>query len=308
MAGMTAGLRMSREQWEDVASASFVPLTISRVAPDFQGSISTRHAGETGITHVRSRSCEVVRGAKEIARAAPGHAAFMIQLSGLNHVEQVGRRDSVAPGQGLLYLTDEPYVLSFPGDADLLIVQGPAEHLGLTPTQLRGVVGRGMSLRTDSGLRAYTQVLRSSFGDDPLLSSSAETARVCVELLGGVLRRRLGAAAPPRSHEAVRAALQARVQAMLADVRLDVALLARAERVSVRTVHTVFAESGESPAAYIRARRLAKVERMLRETNLTIADIAASCGFADHAALTRAFGRERGMTPSAYRALGRRGA
>ena len=58
---------------------------------------------------------------------------------------------------------------------------------------------------------------------------------------------------------------------------------------------------GQPPYAYVIARRLARAERLLAETALPIKEIAAICGFADQAHLTRLFARARTTTPAAFR-------
>jgi AraC-like DNA-binding protein len=60
-----------------------------------------------------------------------------------------------------------------------------------------------------------------------------------------------------------------------------------------------------SPSRWLLSLRLDVAIREL-EQNQAIADVAAHCGFADHSAFARAFRRHVGLTPSAYRALGRR--
>ncbi|PZQ47545.1 MAG: AraC family transcriptional regulator [Rhodovulum sulfidophilum] len=58
---------------------------------------------------------------------------------------------------------------------------------------------------------------------------------------------------------------------------------------------------GVPPHAYVIARRVERARRMLVETTRPIKAIAAACGFADQAHLTRLFARELGTTPGALR-------
>jgi len=58
---------------------------------------------------------------------------------------------------------------------------------------------------------------------------------------------------------------------------------------------------GAPPHGYILSRRLERVERMLRETRLPLAEIAAATGFADQSHLARHFRRRNGMAPSLAR-------
>lgn len=56
-----------------------------------------------------------------------------------------------------------------------------------------------------------------------------------------------------------------------------------------------------SPASEIRQAKLNRITRLLRETNLTISQIAERCGFQHQEAMIRMFGREMGMSPREYR-------
>ncbi|MCM3338988.1 helix-turn-helix transcriptional regulator [Paenibacillus sp. MER TA 81-3] len=58
---------------------------------------------------------------------------------------------------------------------------------------------------------------------------------------------------------------------------------------------------GTSPSRYIRALRLQEAERLLKQGNLSVADIALSFGDGDIYSFARAFKRSIGMSPSHYR-------
>ena len=62
---------------------------------------------------------------------------------------------------------------------------------------------------------------------------------------------------------------------------------------------------GIPPHRYLLKRRLEHVERMLKDTQLPLAQIAQVAGFSDQSHLARHFRRMTGMAPSAARALGR---
>ncbi len=64
------------------------------------------------------------------------------------------------------------------------------------------------------------------------------------------------------------------------------------------------AELGRTPSAEILRQRLSKARALLRETDLTLSDIAARCGFCHASPLSNLFRRETGITPRAWRAEG----
>lgn len=63
--------------------------------------------------------------------------------------------------------------------------------------------------------------------------------------------------------------------------------------------------TGCTPAAWVRGLRLDRAARLLAGGDRAIADIALDCGFSEHSALTRAFRRVHGLSPSEYRRLHR---
>jgi len=84
---------------------------------------------------------------------------------------------------------------------------------------------------------------------------------------------------------------------------LTVAMLARSAGMGASRFHEQFRrEMGLTPAEKLAATRLDRAEDLLRETRLSIAEIALAVGFSDQSALTRSFRRRRGTTPAALRA------
>lgn len=86
------------------------------------------------------------------------------------------------------------------------------------------------------------------------------------------------------------------------DQDLTVERLADAAHMSRRSFVRAFrASTGSTPAAWVRSRRLDEARRLLETTDLTIDQIAASCGFGNTVTLRQNFASAFGSTPSAYR-------
>lgn len=83
-----------------------------------------------------------------------------------------------------------------------------------------------------------------------------------------------------------------------------VATLAREVGVSRATLARRFAEEvGETPMAYLTEWRLALAADLLREPDATVAGVARQVGYGTGFALSAAFSRVRGISPSEHRAL-----
>lgn len=72
---------------------------------------------------------------------------------------------------------------------------------------------------------------------------------------------------------------------------------------SLSRLHHLFkAETGTTPAQYLRALRLEKAKELLTDTLLSIKQIMMSIGIRDRSHFEREFKRMYGLTPSQYRA------
>lgn len=84
---------------------------------------------------------------------------------------------------------------------------------------------------------------------------------------------------------------------------LSVGDLAQAAGLSRARFAAAFAATmGQSPMAYVRARRLERVRRALEAGEGDLARLAVRCGFSSHAHMTTAFRNAFGVSPSDYRA------
>jgi AraC family transcriptional regulator len=65
---------------------------------------------------------------------------------------------------------------------------------------------------------------------------------------------------------------------------------------------------GASPHQFVLRARLQRAQQLLEQTELTLVQVAAACGFADQSHLTQVFTQQLGCTPRAYRRGGTSGA
>jgi AraC family transcriptional regulator len=78
--------------------------------------------------------------------------------------------------------------------------------------------------------------------------------------------------------------------------------LARECRLSTAHFSRAFRRSvGVAPHNWLIEQRIVLSKKKLRDDRLSLADVAAECGFSDHAHFTRHFARIVGVTPSAWR-------
>jgi AraC family transcriptional regulator len=90
---------------------------------------------------------------------------------------------------------------------------------------------------------------------------------------------------------------------------LDREVLAAVAGFSVPQFHRVFtAYVGESAISYVRRLRLERAGRKLRMGAVNITEVALAAGYDTHAAFSKAFKQQFGLSPSEFRQLGCRAA
>jgi AraC family transcriptional regulator, positive regulator of tynA and feaB len=95
------------------------------------------------------------------------------------------------------------------------------------------------------------------------------------------------------------------IETHLAEPSLDPSSIASELGISVRHLHRLFARQGDSPADWIRQRRLENSRSDLADVRFrdrTITEIAFLWGFSDSAHFSRSFRKQFGISPRAFRA------
>ena len=86
---------------------------------------------------------------------------------------------------------------------------------------------------------------------------------------------------------------------------LDRETLASVAGFSIPHFHRVFtAHVGESAISYVRRLRLERAGRKLRMGAVDITEVALAAGYDSHAAFSKAFKQQFGLSPSEFRQLG----
>ena len=182
------------------------------------------------------------------------------------------------------YVT-EPYGIEVEG----------ASHAGL----------RSLPLPATSGLRALATSYLDSLGQCLHTLSEAEVGHAA-DVLGRLVAVACSAV-PPEQPDSPRAARLAQIKRYvdlhLTEMDLTPAKVARALRISVRSLHLAFEPTGTSFAEHVTRRRLQECRAALERPPATrsITDVAFAWGFGNLTTFYRAFRREFGMAPGNVR-------
>ncbi|MFZ6744099.1 helix-turn-helix domain-containing protein [Undibacterium sp. JH2W] len=88
------------------------------------------------------------------------------------------------------------------------------------------------------------------------------------------------------------------------DIQMNLEALATMANMSLlRFLRSFTHATGTTPHAYISERRLQRARLLLKNSNLSIAEIAADCGFAQQSHLGSTFKSRLGLSPQQYRKL-----
>lgn len=105
---------------------------------------------------------------------------------------------------------------------------------------------------------------------------------------------------PPEQIELVKAVHDHFLQHM--EQRITIEELAKQHLINSTTLKTVFkAVYGTSLAAHIKKHRMEQAAKMLRESNMSIAEIAAAVGYESQSKFASAFKKQFAILPTAYR-------
>ncbi|WP_460632667.1 helix-turn-helix domain-containing protein [Leifsonia lichenia] len=233
------------------------------------------------------------------AQGEPGELTVLVQLRGSAELTNGRRTVTASRGDVIAFVHGREQRIRQHDDSDALVVHLPRRAI---PGLDDAIAGPDVILRAaDSALLPIVVPFARHFADhvDDLAGPAAQ------QLFRGAARMLAAAllADPPEPVDAL-SAVRAYIDENLGCAELTPAVVARANYLSVRALHALFATTGGSVSAWIRNRRLDACRADLADDGFahrTIADIALARGLADPAHFSRLFVRRFGVTPSAYR-------
>lgn len=289
------------DAWRARISETFVGLDCEAERGGLaSGSVASSTAGPLHVSHVRTVAQRVRRTPKLIRRDGAETILVSLQLSGEGVVAQDGRAARLRPGAFALYDSTRPYDLVFDGPFEQVVLHMPRRVMAARIARLDALTALSLS----GGGAAATAGFLGALGP-ALREASAEEAeglgRVALDLLALGLARLSGSAplGGPAA-EGLRRRAKAAMEARLAEPGLASADVAAEIGVSLRRLQEAFAEAGETPSGWLRARRLDQAATRLRDPALagaTITEIALDAGFADAAHFSRRFRARFGAPP-----------
>ena len=305
MQGATVIDTRQRRQWQQMLAETFG-------AVDFDGALdhtpffaqmSRRPLGSTVLARVKSSDEISRRTRRHIAK--DGKESFIVVLvqEGILHLHQFERECVVQPGMLCMFDLNSPHTYMHSRKTDVLSISMPTVMLQSRLGDPRRFAATTRDATSGIG-RVAADCLQSLARESGGIAEA--TADQCcaalVDMLGLAFQSRNGDI--PAGESVARLALHRRCLAYIrdniSDPDIDPESIARGVGISVRYLHRVFQDSGESVGEFIRRCRLERCRQALTEPSsrdVRIGQIAQLAGFRSVAHFSNAFKLEFGMSP-----------
>lgn len=299
----------STDEWQEVASRTFVPLQCESTDPAFSGSLEVTMLGSgISVCDVSSRPAIITRTSRLATDSVDDSLYLSLQMRSTGVIVQDSNSTSVHPGSVAVYASHIPHRLDYSAssyDQRQLVVQVPRRALGISTS----TIGASLSKLEVSASPArevfFSYVMSLASTHDALDTRARESfGAVTAELAATMLRSsETGHRLVPSSAGSLLVTIQAFIRKELGSAELSLDDIARAHFISRRKLYDLFAQVNTTPSAYIRDQRLSLASKVLADPHSTtpISRIALNSGFSDVTTFTRAFRKRYGVTPREWR-------
>lgn len=275
----------------------------------------TMRYGDLGATRVSlftAMPFHVRRTPRLIRESSPDLLALGMMLRGRSTFTLPGRQADVPRGTFCVYETCRPYRidLAAPGASAGrgLMMTFPRTLLPLPAGKMQQVTAVTMPAGPGIGTLAAQLLVQLAAGMDHYTAAEASRlSTAAMEVLAVRLAHALDSdrSVPPETRRrALLTSIHAFIQRRMGDPELSPEMIAEAHHISLRLLHKLFNEEGETVAGWIRARRLEGTRRDLADPAQAarpVAALASQWGFRSAASFNRTFRDAYGLPPHQYR-------
>ena len=222
---------------------------------------------------------------------------IVLPQSGSLEIEVAGKAGRVNASQGVVIPCKTPHAFLAKGNNSFLVLDLPNHGMDGEKTEaLVDCLGRGCFFAIRPDIR---HLLNYASSNRPWLHNSKAMAESWSHLLLASLRQ--AQAAPQRLQQLTLSKALNYIEQNLS-ANMGVAEIARHAGISERRLYRLFNQHlGTTPRAHIASLRLHLAIDLLRQSSLSITDIAHRVGYSDQSALTHALKKAHKLTPAALR-------
>lgn len=235
------------------------------------------------------------RGTTELRRTEGEYLALLLVRQGTEVFSQQDRKATVGPGTAVIWDGVRPAECHSTGHLDKFTFFLPRILALEALPHFESILGK--PLPSSPSLRLLCSWLETTMDAEYMDDNAASTAgRVAVDLLTSAIGASSNMVMDTRSIRLME--VRDFIDSHLQDVSLGVEDIALANAVSIRYLHLLFKESGESCGQYLLRRRLEAAQRLLMtRPSLSITEIGLRCGFASPSSFSRAYRVAHGIAP-----------
>ncbi|MGW0520385.1 helix-turn-helix domain-containing protein [Crossiella sp. NPDC003009] len=293
------------DYWRELAARLCGEAAIEPLAPGvFHSEIRALTMGELGVVLEHQSPFSLVRTTAHVRREDPDRCYLILLEEGSVGFDQDGRSGVRRPGDLIVHHSRTPSVTHGGTVGRSINLHFPRTLLPPVAGELLGVcfpAGGGLGALVAGALRELA-VLN---GDRD--AEAVRLAGITLDLLAALCHRELGTERPATTTPAaLLSQVRAFAQKNLANPALDPAMIAAAHHISVRYLHRLFQQEGQTVAGWIKDQRLERCRRDLADPLLRDRPahaVARRWGFTDSAHFSRAFRAAFGLPPGEYRKL-----
>lgn len=297
-------------EWNAIVGEAFTGCTVDAQTPQFEAELWRHEINDLKLVRVRAQPSKVSRWITDGPRASSGSILLHLQSTGSSVNVQQGHVTSIAPGDGALCDADRGYVIDFLTPYEMFVVELPiVSVIAHYPAfDLDRLAGQKVDSHRSQLLLAF---LRTAWGQRACLEEDSDwrdcVSRTSLDLAMRAISRSQSDVLAGAPAELRRAVIDY-IRSNLGDSGLRTSSIAKALRVSPRSVQSVFERLATTASGFILQNRLDRAASCLVDTpgRQTITDLAFDCGFSDSAYFSRCFSRRFGVSPRDYRRLGPR--
>lgn len=295
--------------WGAMVSSTLLALDMETDQPEsFTARMRNRTRGGIHLAEIEASGHAARRGAERVTEDA-GSLVLCHVLGGEGYISQDGRRAQLGPGDFGFYQTARPVEIVVPTGFSILFLKFPQSLVALSSLQIADLVAERMDSRSGLG-PAMAGLLGGLNSVVDTLSPELQllTLHNAVDLASTMMRHELAAtvSAGPAGQKRIRfESMASYIDAQLHDPDLTPSRIAAANFVSVRYLHAIFAESGETVGSWMRTRRLDRCARDLRDARLSgvpVSVLSHRNGFKNQSYFSQLFKEAMGQAPAEYRA------
>ncbi|WP_439438156.1 AraC family transcriptional regulator [Salinivibrio costicola] len=246
---------------------------------------------------------EVIALPRQPRHHSHDYKQVVIGLQGQTEFDVGGRGSLIGPGQGCLVAESQEHAFTGVGRNEILVINLPSQEWSeqaLMHENIARLFAREPYFQLDTHAQILVKALSAEMvanPSDPLLS------RACADTLMCVLHRHFRDHVSPRrdGHRLNMDIIDRYIHQHISR-KITVAQLAGSVFLAESQFHQLFKQQvGTTPHQYVLDKRFALAKQFIKDSDLTMAQIADSCGFSSQSGFTNAFSRYFGLSPARFK-------